>query len=81
MMSATTASSELTRAREIQRQREGYLAWEMINAQRFDFGVPDDFVASDAKFRKGVTWLVAVVAAATTSAACSGYNTAESVMP
>jgi UTP--glucose-1-phosphate uridylyltransferase len=43
---------QLTRAQEIQRQREGYLALEMINAQRFDFGVPDDFVASVQEFRK-----------------------------
>lgn len=43
----------LTRAQEIQRQREGYLAFEMIGAQRFDFGVPDDFVASVQEFRKG----------------------------
>jgi UTP--glucose-1-phosphate uridylyltransferase len=42
---------QLTRAQEIQRQREGYLALEMINAQRFDFGVPDDFVASIQAFR------------------------------
>jgi UTP--glucose-1-phosphate uridylyltransferase len=37
---------QLTRAQEIQRQREGYLALEMTHAERFDFGVPDDFVAS-----------------------------------
>lgn len=43
---------QLTRAQEIQRQREGYLALEMTNAQRFDFGVPDDFVASVQEFRK-----------------------------
>jgi UTP--glucose-1-phosphate uridylyltransferase len=43
---------QLTRAQEIQRQREGYLALEMLGAQRFDFGVPDDFVASVAGFRK-----------------------------
>jgi len=43
---------QLTRAQEIQRQREGYLAMEMTNAERFDFGVPDDFVASIAEFRK-----------------------------
>jgi UTP--glucose-1-phosphate uridylyltransferase len=43
---------QLTRAQEIQRQREGYLAFEMTNAQRFDFGVPDDFVASVQEFRK-----------------------------
>lgn len=43
---------QLTRAQEIQRQREGYLALEMMNAQRFDFGIPDDFVASVQEFRK-----------------------------
>jgi UTP--glucose-1-phosphate uridylyltransferase len=44
---------QLTRAQEIQRQREGYLALEMTHAQRFDFGVPDDFVASVQAFRQG----------------------------
>ncbi len=43
---------QLTRAQEIQRQREGYLALEMIDAQRFDFGIPDDFIASLVAFRK-----------------------------
>jgi UTP--glucose-1-phosphate uridylyltransferase len=43
---------QLTRAQEIQRQREGYLALEMTDAQRFDFGVPDDFVTSLQAFRK-----------------------------
>lgn len=43
---------QLTRAQEIQRQREGYLALEMISAQRFDFGVPDDFVRSVQEFRQ-----------------------------
>jgi UTP--glucose-1-phosphate uridylyltransferase len=43
---------QLTRAQEIQRQREGYLALEMIDAQRFDFGIPDDFVASLQAFRQ-----------------------------
>jgi UTP--glucose-1-phosphate uridylyltransferase len=42
---------QLTRAQEIQRQRHGYLALEMCGAQRFDFGVPDDFVASVRSFR------------------------------
>ena len=42
---------QLTRAQEIQRLRFGYLALEMTNAQRFDFGVPDDFVASVQAFR------------------------------
>jgi UTP--glucose-1-phosphate uridylyltransferase len=42
---------QLTRAQEIQRQREGYLALEMTGAERFDFGVPDDFVRSVPAFR------------------------------
>ena len=44
---------QLTRAQEIQRQREGYLALEMTTAERFDFGVPDDFVRSVQAFRHG----------------------------
>jgi UTP--glucose-1-phosphate uridylyltransferase len=43
---------QLTRAQEIQRQRHGYLALEMTGARRFDFGVPDDFVASVQAFRE-----------------------------
>ncbi len=43
---------QLTRAQEIQRQREGYLALEMTAARRFDFGVPDDFVRSVQEFRR-----------------------------
>jgi UTP--glucose-1-phosphate uridylyltransferase len=43
---------QLTRAQEIQRQREGYLALEMIGAKRFDFGIPDDFVRSIRDFRE-----------------------------
>jgi UTP--glucose-1-phosphate uridylyltransferase len=42
---------QLTHAQEIQRQREGYLALEMTAAERFDFGVPDDFVRSVQAFR------------------------------
>lgn len=42
---------QLTRAQEIQRQKHGYLALEMTGAVRFDFGVPDDFVASVRSFR------------------------------
>lgn len=42
---------QLTRAQEIQRQREGCLAYEMTSAKRFDFGVPDDFVHSLQDFR------------------------------
>ena len=44
---------QLTRAQEIQRQREGCLALEMTAAERFDFGVPDDFVRSVQAFRHG----------------------------
>jgi UTP--glucose-1-phosphate uridylyltransferase len=44
---------QLTRAQEIQRRREGYLALEMLDAERFDFGVPDDFVRSVRAFRGG----------------------------
>jgi len=46
------AEFQLTRAQELQRQREGYLALEMIAAERFDFGVPDDFVRSVQAFRR-----------------------------
>jgi UTP--glucose-1-phosphate uridylyltransferase len=42
---------QLTRAQEWQRQREGYLALEIINGERFDFGTPDDFVNSLHAFR------------------------------
>ena len=45
---------QLTRAQEIQRQRGGYLALEMTHAQRFDFGIPDDFVASLQAFRQPI---------------------------
>jgi UTP--glucose-1-phosphate uridylyltransferase len=44
---------QLTRAQELQRQAEGYCAYEMTGATRFDFGVPDDFVASVGAFRRG----------------------------
>jgi len=43
---------QLTRAQEIQRQREGYLALEMTAAKRFDFGTPADFVTAVAAFAK-----------------------------
>jgi len=43
---------QLTRAQEILRQRDGYLALEMTQARRFDFGVPDDFVHSVQAFRQ-----------------------------
>ena len=43
---------QLTRAQELQRQREGYLAVELDDVQRFDFGTPSDFVSSAAAFRR-----------------------------
>jgi UTP--glucose-1-phosphate uridylyltransferase len=42
---------QLTRAQELLRQREGYLAVELTQATRFDFGTPDDFVESVHAFR------------------------------
>jgi len=42
---------QLTRAQEIQRQAEGYLALEMQDAERFDFGTPDEYVQSVADYR------------------------------
>jgi UTP--glucose-1-phosphate uridylyltransferase len=44
---------QLTRAQELQRQIEGYLALEITGGQRFDFGIPDDFVAALQSFRHG----------------------------
>jgi UTP--glucose-1-phosphate uridylyltransferase len=44
---------QLTRAQELQRRRGDYLALEMTAAERFDFGVPDDFVRSLQAFRGG----------------------------
>jgi len=44
---------QLTRAQELQRQAEGYLALEIHGGQRFDFGIPDDFVAALQSFRHG----------------------------
>ena len=43
---------QLTRAQELQRAQEGYLALEMTAAERFDFGTPEDYVASLARFAK-----------------------------
>ncbi len=43
---------QLTRAQELLRQQDGYLALEMTAACRFDFGVPDDYLASLAAFRR-----------------------------
>jgi UTP--glucose-1-phosphate uridylyltransferase len=44
---------QLTRAQELQRQAEGYLALEIKRARRFDFGVPDDYVRALQEFRFG----------------------------
>jgi UTP--glucose-1-phosphate uridylyltransferase len=43
---------QLTRAQEIQRQNEGYLAMEMTGCRRFDFGTPEDYVAALADFAR-----------------------------
>ena len=43
---------QLTRAQELQRAQEGYLALEMTAAERFDFGTPEDYVDSLARFAK-----------------------------
>lgn len=43
---------QLTRAQEIQRQQEGYLALEMTSARRFDFGTPADFLDALVDFAK-----------------------------
>lgn len=43
---------QLTRAQELQRRQEGYLALEMTGAERFDFGTPGDYVDSFARFAK-----------------------------
>jgi UTP--glucose-1-phosphate uridylyltransferase len=43
---------QLTRAQELQRQAEGYLALEITRGRRFDFGVPDDFVSAVQAFRQ-----------------------------
>lgn len=43
---------QLTRAQELQRAQEGYLALEMTAAERFDFGTPEDFACSIARFAK-----------------------------
>lgn len=43
---------QLTRAQELQRQAEGYLALEIHHGRRFDFGVPDDFVRAVQEFRR-----------------------------
>jgi len=41
---------QMTYAQELQRQKEGCCAFEMVDGKRFDFGVPADFVRSVAEF-------------------------------
>jgi UTP--glucose-1-phosphate uridylyltransferase len=41
---------QLTYSQELQRQREGYCALEIKDGQRFDFGIPQDYVKSVAEF-------------------------------
>jgi UTP--glucose-1-phosphate uridylyltransferase len=41
---------ELTAAQELQRQREGYCALEIRDSQRFDFGLPESYARSVARF-------------------------------
>jgi UTP--glucose-1-phosphate uridylyltransferase len=43
---------QLTYAQENQRQREGYYALEIRDGQRFDFGIPSDYVKSVAEFAR-----------------------------
>lgn len=43
---------QMTYAQELQRQREGYCALEIVDGRRFDFGVPADFVKSVADFAR-----------------------------
>jgi UTP--glucose-1-phosphate uridylyltransferase len=43
---------QLTRAQEIQRRREGYLAYEMTAGRRYDFGTPQDYLESLAAFAR-----------------------------
>jgi UTP--glucose-1-phosphate uridylyltransferase len=41
---------QLTYSQELQRQREGYYAYEMKGGKRFDFGMPQDFVRNVTEF-------------------------------
>ena len=44
---------QLTHAQELLRQRHGYLALEVRDGTRFDFGTPQDFLSSIARFAAG----------------------------
>jgi UTP--glucose-1-phosphate uridylyltransferase len=43
---------QLTRAQEIQRSRDGYFAFEMTRARRYDFGTPQEWIASLTAFAR-----------------------------
>ena len=45
-----TGEIQLTYSQELQRQREGYYAFEMRDGKRFDFGLPQDFVKNVTEF-------------------------------
>jgi UTP--glucose-1-phosphate uridylyltransferase len=47
---------QLTRAQEIQRQREGHLAVEITDGERFDFGTGRDYVESLYRYRTAVSF-------------------------
>jgi len=42
---------QLTRAQDLLREAEGYCAIEIVDGERFDFGAPDDYVASLSRYR------------------------------
>lgn len=44
---------QLTYAQELQRQREGYFAYELRAGKRFDFGLPQDLARSLVEFAAG----------------------------
>lgn len=43
---------QLTRAQDLQREAEGYVAMEMTDARRFDFGTPADYLDAMLDFAK-----------------------------
>ena len=49
-MTASKGEFQLTYAQELLRQRQGYFALEIRDGTRFDFGTPQDFVNSIARF-------------------------------
>lgn len=43
---------QLTYAQELQCQREGYFALEILDGKRFDFGTPQDYITSIAEYAR-----------------------------